>query len=223
MNRSIVLLALSIGTIVVTSSDARAGLVYYSSQSSFESEGTILSRVNLDSYGTGEAVIGYGTTMGGIVFETSPYAVSLGTANGSYSTVQNVAISPEFASVVFGVESSPTQYNLLGFQLGTVLGSSDAQVFVTTNLGGYSFTVSAPYTGNSLAFEGFVTTSPSEYITGFQVYSAPSNGGGAAVTDFELGTSVPEPGSLTLLATAGLLIVLGRHAVRRRRANGGTR
>jgi hypothetical protein len=216
MNRSIVLLPLLIGTIVLTNPAARADLVYYSSQSSFESQGSILSRVNLDSYGTGEAVIGYGTSIGGIDFLTSPYAVSLGTANGSYSTVQNVAVQPNFGAVTIGVESNPTPYNLLGFQLGTVLGSNDAQVNVTTNVSSYNFTVSAPYTGSSLAFEGFVTTSPGEYITGFSVYSAPSNGGGAAVTDFELGTSVPEPGSLTLLATASLLSVLGRLAVRHR-------
>jgi hypothetical protein len=211
-------LAVAIATALATHPDVRADLVYYSDQSTFESQGNILSRANLDSYGTGEAIIGYGTVLGGVVVQDSPYLISLGTANGIYPTVQNVAVSPEFSSVDFAVQSNPTQYNLLGFLLGTVLGSSDAQISVTTNVTTYYFTVGTPWTGSSLAFEGFATTSSSEYITGFSAYAAPANGGGAAVTGFELGTSpsalAPEPGSLAVVALVSLFWLGGR-ALRR--------
>jgi len=65
-----------------------------------------------------------------------------------------------------------------------------------------------------------ITTSPGEYITEVQAYAAPGFGGGAAVTDWELGSiqtssAVPEPASFSLvcMGTFGLVIA----AIRRLR------
>ena len=43
-----------------------AGVIYYSDKSSFESQGSIQSRVDFVSYGTGVSVVGTGTSIGGI-------------------------------------------------------------------------------------------------------------------------------------------------------------
>jgi hypothetical protein len=196
---------------------------YYSSKATFESQGAILSVTDLTAYGTGVSVIGSGTSIGDLIFNTSPYGVVLGTANTFYPTVENVLVQPNFASVIIDVVNTPTSYNMFGLKFGTALGGNSTQFSVITNLATYGFSAGSPYIGSSLAFAGFVTTSPSEYITEIQAYSAPSFGGGAAVTDFELGTTavVPEPGSITVMASAGLaslVMLLRRSLVRRERA-----
>ena len=142
----------------------------------------------------------------------------LGTANIYYPTVENVLVQPNFGAVIMDIQTSPANYDMFGMNLGTVLGGGGVQIYVTTNVAGYNFNVSGSYTGSALAFQGFVTTSSSEYITQVQAYSYPGFGGGAAVTDLELGTTatVPEPGSMTLVVSAGLMLLFRRRVARRR-------
>ena len=142
--------------------------------------------------------------------------------------MRDVAVQPSFSSLQFGVNSTTRHYSMVAFQVGFVSpvnSSGTFQVSIMTNLnpgGTILGSYAAPSTNSSLAFAGFTTTTPGEYITGFLINGGFNpNGGGVGATAFELGqlaSPVPEPGSLALVSAGLLLPLIGRHVVRRSRA-----
>ena len=103
--------------ILATNASVRAGVIHYSSQSRFESQGTILSSSDLAGFGTGVSVFGPETQLGDIILNTVPYGVVLGTANTFYPTLKNVLVQPNFGSVIFNVVTSPPHLTWLDSNL----------------------------------------------------------------------------------------------------------
>jgi hypothetical protein len=224
MIRAIVTPALLLASVTLIASESRGEVIYYTSQSSFDSQGTILSTLNLDSFGPSGGYIS--GQYGDLLFNNSTYVEG---ANGStYAPSRDVAVSTNLQNLVVGIDSSTTHYNMLsvdaGLYYGAATASSPVVFYITTNLNTYGFSVTlSPATG-PLTFEGFIAD-PGEYITSFVGYhnTIEVHPGGVGATDFRLGvtgSAVPEPGSLILVSIAGTLILLGGR-LRRRAAHAG--
>lgn len=208
-------------SLAVTSLAATASVTTYSSRASFEALGSISHNYGFDDLNTSLAATG-GT---GLLFTGDPWA----THGVTYNTGSNLVVGPSLGlgltSNVFTSNSSNPGglvsgaigggFNLFGFDLGTVFGSSPVTISLASNLGSYSFAgLSSPVQSN-LAFFGF-RAGAGEHFTSFSITDA-VNGTVPAVDNVTLGlvvtTPVPEPEMFSMLASG--LLLLGFAARRR--------
>jgi len=202
MSKMLLVLA-SLVLLVVSSS---AAVITYGNLGDFQAQGTITYNTNWDSF-TGDFLYPSNPyTIGGVTYNSGDNLI-IGPASG-YGNPQSMMFYNGWTPLTASVETSPQTFDMLGFDTGVLSGdgsNSLVDLTITTNLATYSYTgLSLPYATNPLQFEGFVTTSPSEYFTGFALATENGTGWAAGVTDVQLGGTsapVPEPTSLILLGT----------------------
>lgn len=194
-----------------------AGVIQFSNQSAFESQGTILQTSNFDDLTTGTSLaVPY--FRGGVTYTNVDYTIDgPGAYGGVLDSVQQSLFNARLSDITGSIDVSPATYSMFGFQTGyvTVDPIPVENVTLTTNLGVYPISgFVVPRAGTSLSFVGFATTTPGEYFTGFDISTTPSTPtapNAPVMTDIELGnvTPVPEPAALALFAI-GLFTIVGR-------------
>jgi len=190
-----------------------AGVATINSQASFQSAGTIVYNTNWDIFTGGYLSPGDNYTVGGVTYTTGNNLL-VGPASG-YGNLRTMFFYASYTPLTGTIEPG---FEMLGFSGGVLSedgSNSLVDIFVSTNFGAYQFNgVVWPYATGPLQFIGFVTTSPSEYFTGFAVSTQNGYNWAAGITDVQLGNTIPEPSS-TLMAGCALLI-LGAFLRRRR-------
>src|SRR3569833_1562044 len=134
------------------SAGAEASLIQYSDRTTFEAQGTIVENYGFEDWGSS----------GGYVYTADPY-----TAHGeTYTSTQNVIMKPNIgygnsSNINLNNYSSPLSgaiagtYDMLGFDLGVLGGSSPLDFFITSNVGSYAFiNFSVPYVRVGMSFFG---------------------------------------------------------------------
>jgi hypothetical protein len=193
-----------------------ASVTTYSSRTSFESLGSISYNYGFDDLDTSFAATG-GT---GLKFMADPWT----THGVTYNTGSNLVVGPSLGlgltSNVFTSNSSNPgglvsgmiggSYNLFGFDLGTLLGASLANISLSTNLGTYSFLNQASPVSPASSFFGF-SAGAGEHFTSFSI-SDVTAGAVPALDNVTLGSvavsAIPEPETIALLLPGLLLLGL---------------
>jgi hypothetical protein len=195
-------------------SPARGGLTFFSTAPSYNAATTGNTAVNF----TGIA------SANNFVQENVPPGLTVGGVNSTIDTTKSngslFVVDAGFSNNFFHVTildsqfSSTTNDNILitlphavtaaAFDFGSNNGSTVTFALST----GDTFTRST--TAQSIQFVGLTSTLPFTTVE----FSQPT-GGGLVLQDLVFGTAVPEPGSITLVATSGL-VLLG-YGLRRRR------
>lgn len=184
--------------LIAMPSVASAAVTVVATAAQLSAAGTITQTTNFDSFDSSTfTAVANPYTVGGLTFNSgSNIIVGTGT---SYHPIQNVIAYNQWSPMNVGI-SSTAQYNLLGFDLGMLGSVSAVTATITTNLGTYSFSLSAPLASAGLAFEGF-QASTGEYFTNITLSSAQGSGSAPATTNYKLGTAsaVPEPASWLMM------------------------
>jgi len=156
----------------------------------FSASGTITQNTNWDAYGT--AFTSDPLTVGDLTFSGANLILGPGSV---YNPARGLFLkNTGFGDVTVQVAGT---HSLLGFNAGNMNPTEGPVTFtVTTNVGAYIFVDAVNIALNSgpLSFFGFEATS-GEHFTSLS-WSARD---GTGVTDVQLGTAVPEPGTWAML------------------------
>ena len=180
---------------------SHGGVVPYSDRVTFDAQGTIAYNYGFEDVtfpdSGGYAYPGQPWTTHGVTYNGTENLLILTTCP-DYNPVSNV-LADTWGTIVAAPEVS---YHMLAMDFAALDSVGNSSMLLKTNFNptGYSFDLEdLQLVSIAQKFYGFVTDTPSEYFTGFQVnYTDPVQ---VAIDNVTLGT-VPEPGSLTLLATA---------------------
>lgn len=196
---------------------ANAALIQYNDRATFQAQGSIAHDYGFEDWGSS----------GSFVYPGDPY-----TAHGvTYTSRNNLIVRPDSgygnsSNVIINNYWSPISgaiigsYDMLGFDLGVLGGTSLIDFSITTNMGAYSFNgTSVPNVHSGMDFFGFIAEA-GEIITGMSFASVNGSGYAPALDDVALGnatrgptSSVPEPETLALLGMG----LIGLAAARLRR------
>ena len=184
------ILAAAIAGMSITTG-AQAAISIVATQAAFSAAGTIVQNTNFDTNGNVATLPGSIYAVGALTFVAGDEHYiggiddhgmdrSLLTDNSSRgTTVQIVGVNDLFA-----------------FNAGNFRSGSTTVIDIVTNLGSYQFTPSTSYYSyhGTLTFLGY-KAGAGEYFTSVAFSGLQLTGG----TDFQIGTSVPEPGSWALI------------------------
>lgn len=198
---------------------AHAGLVAYTNEALFQSQGTLAFNSNFDDM-PGVSFYPFSFpgdpfTRGDVTFHSTNNLVW---ASGSGYTTTRPLIGNNYWTPIDGTVNALPQYNMFGFEIGTY-NSSPITFNISTNLGTYTYgsqTIANSAAGQ-LDFRGWVAGS-GEYITGFQVVADYGPGNLPGLTEVQVGhtgQSVPDSGSTLALFGAALTAMA---FIRRKRA-----
>lgn len=194
---------------------AQAGVLTFTSEPVFQSQGVIWHNTNWDILvGGGFSYPGDPYTIGGVTYTSTNNLIAI---PPSYGTVRSVFLNNYWSPLPGTISTSPDAFDMFGFNIGLLGSTSLVDIQIGTNLGSYSFLgLSFPNVNTALAFQGFITDNPAEYFTGFTLTSQGGSGSAPAITDVQLGQTgavIPEPSTLAFVACG----VLGLALYRRRR------
>lgn len=199
MNVFIAKASLAAAALFITS-QACAGVIQYSSRTTFEAQGTVIENYGYEDFGTGVfSFPGDPWTTHGVTYQTGNNII-VGTGT-FYSPISNVFTYNYWTPISASISQSPDQFDMFGFDLGYLGFDSAITLSVTTNLATYIFSgISAPIASQSLDFFGFIADA-GEYFTGFGLSSAGGTGSAPVIDNVTLGQSgqVPEPATLALV------------------------
>ncbi|HUO44340.1 MAG TPA: PEP-CTERM sorting domain-containing protein [Burkholderiales bacterium] len=194
-------------TLALIGSSVHAGVTLTNDQASFSALGAIVEDNDFEGIvyndGPGLASPGDPWTVDGVTYTTGNNII-VGPASG-LGVSSNVFTVNSFGSPLTG--SLVSNYNMFGFDIGTLLASSAVDLTLTTNLGSYNFLNQSVPLQSAMSFFGFIAGS-GEYFTGFSI--TPLAGDSlAALDNVMLGevTPVPEP-TVFVMLLAGLSIVV---------------
>lgn len=185
---------------------AEAGLITYTSQSAFNSATSNDTTVNFEGIVPANSdpdnnYVQYdtppGVTVGGVNFD-----INTATSNGNLYIVgdgyyyANAVLTSQQSTTSENnlVITLPQAYTAVGFDLGTFYGMTITVTFSS----GDTTTISPPIF-DGIDFFGFTSTAP---IISLELDEPVDDT--MSLQDFEFGTAVPEPSSLTLLTMAGI-------------------
>lgn len=210
--------------LAVVSLAAEANVATYSSRASFSSLGSISSsygfeNVTVDSDGFLPRADNWIPVTGPATFSPVKYSaggegVVVGPSSG-LGVFSNVFVANSFSPVVLGTINYGS-YNLLGFDLGSILGSSQVNLTLHTNAGVYSFLGLAAPNAPAASFFGF-RADANEHFTSFSI-AGTTPGSVPALDNVTLGltavSAIPEPEMFSMLLPGLLLLATAK----RRRA-----
>jgi hypothetical protein len=214
--KRLVLSALSLAALALA--PLQASVIEYSSESMFQSQGTIAYNSTFNDFGTGFGFPGDPFTRGDVTYTSTNNLTWGNTAigwSGLYSTLSDTLIGNNWWTPITGTISTGPQYNMFGFHIGTY-NTSPITFNLTTNLGNYTFaseTIADSAAGN-YDFRGFISGS-GEYLTGFSVVADYGSGNLPGLTHVQVGhtaNNVPDGSTTLLLSSIGFL---GLAALRR--------
>ncbi|MBA3975940.1 MAG: hypothetical protein C0504_17175 [Candidatus Solibacter sp.] len=191
---------------------AQAGVLTFTSEPLFQSQGVIVHNTNWDSLvGGGFSYPGDPYAIGGVTYTSANNLIAI---PPSYGTARPVLLNNYWSPLPGTISTSPDVFDMFGFNIGLLGSTSLVDIQLDTNLGSYSFLgLSFPNVNTALAFQGFITDNPAEYFTGFTLTSQSGSGHAPAITDVQLGQSgaaIPEPSTLAFVACGVLGLALYR-------------
>ncbi len=194
---------------------AQAGVLTFTSEPLFQSQGVIWHNTNWDSFVGGFYYPGDPYTIGGVTYTSTNNLIA--TPGTGYGNARSVILNNYWSPLPGAISTSPDAFDMFGFNIGLLGSTSLVDIQLNSNLGSYSFLgLSFPNVNTGLAFQGFITDNPAEYFTGFTLTSQGGGGYAPAITDVQLGQTgavIPEPSTLAFVACG----VLGLAFYRRMR------
>lgn len=206
-------------TLAAVSLAAEANVTTYSSRTSFSSLGSIDSNygfenVTVDSDGFLPRTDNWIPVTGPATFSPVKYSaggegVVVGPSSG-LGVSSNVFVANSYSPVLLGTISG--SYDLFGFDLGSILGSSHVNLTLHTNTGAYSFLGLVAPNAPTASFIGF-RAGANEHFTSFSI-AGTTPGSLPALDNVTLGlaavSAIPEPEIFSMLLPGLLLLVIAR-------------
>lgn len=152
------------------------GLAIIKDRAMFNSLGAIVYNYGFDDFGTWFSYPGPSWTKDGITY-TSGQNIVVGTATG-YQPLSNVMTHNYWTPVTGDVQTSPSSFDMFGFDLAYLGRKDPIDLTIYTNLATYHcYDLDLPIVSVAQDFYGFVSKSIDEHFMG---YVLSSNGGGSA-------------------------------------------
>ena len=170
---------------------AQATVTVLTSQAVFTAAGSIVQNTNFDTNGSDFTFPGSPFTVGALTFVAGGQNL-IGGMNG-YGFARSLFTDNNVRGTTVQIAGTN---DLFGFNAGNFFGAGTTVIDIVTNLGTYQFTPTTQSyaNGGTLTFLGY-QAGPGEYFKSVKYSGGQATGG----TDFQIGTTVPEPASWALM------------------------